>query len=117
MHIQRDEHSRKLCYPVIGLKLEESVERLQITYRLTTNTRKVSSVSEKSPIDEHPLNYDEYSSPFDICTASYIPIDRGNPLVKCSLFSATFLPKFKGQYVVLQKQLKLEKNLLILEFH
>ncbi|CAF5054055.1 unnamed protein product, partial [Rotaria sp. Silwood1] len=44
MHIQRDEHSRKLCYPVIGLKLEESVERLQITYRLTTNTRKVSSV-------------------------------------------------------------------------
>ncbi|CAF3894359.1 unnamed protein product [Rotaria sp. Silwood1] len=72
MHIQRDEHSRKLCYPVIGLKLEESVERLQITYRLTTNTRRVLNVCEKNPIDEHALNYDEYN-PFNNCAASNVP--------------------------------------------
>ncbi|CAF1508557.1 unnamed protein product [Rotaria sp. Silwood1] len=35
-------------------------------------TRKVLSVREKNPIDEHPLNYDEYN-PFNICAASYVP--------------------------------------------
>ncbi|CAF5087225.1 unnamed protein product, partial [Rotaria sp. Silwood1] len=36
-------------------------------------TRRVLNVCEKNPIDEHPLNYDEHNSPFDICAASYIP--------------------------------------------
>ncbi|CAF1293554.1 unnamed protein product [Rotaria sp. Silwood1] len=35
-------------------------------------TRKVLSVREKNPIDEHPLNYDEYN-PFNICAASNVP--------------------------------------------
>lgn len=33
------------------------------------------SVCEKNPVDEQPLNYDEYN-PFDICAASYVPIYR-----------------------------------------
>ncbi|CAF3897360.1 unnamed protein product [Rotaria sp. Silwood1] len=35
-------------------------------------TRKVLSVREKNPIDEHSLNYDEYN-PFNICAASNVP--------------------------------------------
>ncbi|CAF0761564.1 unnamed protein product [Rotaria sp. Silwood1] len=36
------------------------------------DTRRVLNVCEKNPIDEHPLNYDEYS-PFNICAASNVP--------------------------------------------
>ncbi|CAF5119982.1 unnamed protein product, partial [Rotaria sp. Silwood1] len=35
-------------------------------------TRRVLNVCEKNPIDEHPLNYDEYN-PFNICAASNLP--------------------------------------------
>ncbi|CAF1291498.1 unnamed protein product [Rotaria sp. Silwood1] len=35
-------------------------------------TRRVLSVCEKNPIDEHPLNYDGYNL-FNICAASYVP--------------------------------------------
>ncbi|CAF1543399.1 unnamed protein product, partial [Rotaria sordida] len=35
--------------------------------------RKILSVCEKNPIDEHPLKYNEYNL-FDICAASYVPI-------------------------------------------
>ncbi|CAF5135060.1 unnamed protein product, partial [Rotaria sp. Silwood1] len=35
-------------------------------------TRRVLNVREKNPIDEHPLNYDEYY-PFKIFAASNVP--------------------------------------------
>ncbi|CAF3713047.1 unnamed protein product [Rotaria sp. Silwood1] len=38
----------------------------------TPDTRRVLNVCEKNPIDEHPLNYDEYN-PFNICAASNVP--------------------------------------------
>ncbi|CAF3420603.1 unnamed protein product [Rotaria sp. Silwood2] len=74
-------------------------------------TRKVLSVCEKNPVDEHPLNYDEYN-PFDICAASYVPIYRGNPLVKCPLSGAAYLPEFKGQLCRVTKATEIGKESL-----
>ncbi|CAF4864256.1 unnamed protein product, partial [Rotaria sp. Silwood1] len=74
-------------------------------------TRKLLSVCEKNPVDEHPLNYDEYN-PFDICAASYVPIYRGNPLVKCPLSGAAYLPEFKGQLCRVTKATEIGKESL-----
>ncbi|CAF4267625.1 unnamed protein product [Rotaria socialis] len=46
-------------------------------FGVAQQTRIVGSVCEKNPVDEHPLNYDEYN-PFDICAASYVLIYRYN---------------------------------------
>ncbi|CAF1625968.1 unnamed protein product [Adineta ricciae] len=74
-------------------------------------TRKILSVCEKNPVDEQPLNYDEYN-PFDICAASYVPIYRGNPLVKCPLSGAAYLPEFKGQLCRVTKATEIGKESL-----
>ncbi|ESN99870.1 hypothetical protein HELRODRAFT_101473 [Helobdella robusta] len=59
-------------------------------------TRKILAACEKTPTDAHELKYDEHN-PFDICAASYVPIYRGKPVVKCPLSGACYLPQFKGQ--------------------
>ncbi len=38
--------------------------------------RKILQACDKTPVDEHQLNYDEHN-PFDICAASFVPIYRG----------------------------------------
>ncbi|XP_062572484.1 coatomer subunit alpha-like, partial [Saccostrea cucullata] len=63
---------------------------------VATQTRKILSACEKNPTDAHELKYDQHN-PFDICAASYIPIYRGKPVVKCPLSGACYLPEFKGQ--------------------
>ncbi|CAF3824980.1 unnamed protein product, partial [Rotaria magnacalcarata] len=78
---------------------------------VSLQTRKVLNVCEKNPVDEHPLNYDEYN-PFDICAASYVPIYRGNPLVKCPLSGAAYLPEFKGQLCRVTKATEIGKESL-----
>ncbi|XP_064607662.1 coatomer subunit alpha-like [Liolophura sinensis] len=59
-------------------------------------TRKILAACEKNPVDEHELKYDQHN-PFDICAATYVPIYRGKPVVKCPLSGACYLPEFKGQ--------------------
>lgn len=51
---------------------------------------------ERTPTNSHELRYDEYN-PFDVCAASYVPIYRGKPVVKCPLSGACYLPEYKGQ--------------------
>ncbi|KAL3836986.1 hypothetical protein ACJMK2_022379 [Sinanodonta woodiana] len=63
---------------------------------VATQTRKILAACEKNPIDEHELKYDQHN-PFDICAATYTPIYRGKPVVKCPLSGACYLPEFKGQ--------------------
>lgn len=78
---------------------------------VSQQTRKVLSVCEKNPHDEHQLNYDEYN-PFDICAASYVPIYRGNPVCKCPLSGAAYLPEFKGQLCRVTKATEIGKESL-----
>ncbi|CAH1774502.1 unnamed protein product [Owenia fusiformis] len=59
-------------------------------------TRKILVACEKNPTDSHELKYDQHN-PFDICAASYTPIYKGKPVVKCPLSGACYLPEFKGQ--------------------
>nr|XP_011420529.2 coatomer subunit alpha [Crassostrea gigas] len=63
---------------------------------VATQTRKILSACEKTPTDAHELKYDQHN-PFDICAASYVPIYRGKPVVKCPLSGACYQPEFKGQ--------------------
>ncbi|CAF4200284.1 unnamed protein product, partial [Adineta steineri] len=81
------------------------------TPEVAQQTRKVLSVCEKNPIDEQPMNYDEYN-PFDICAASYVPIYRGNPVVKCPLSGAAYLPEYKGQLCRVTKATEIGKESL-----
>jgi len=74
-------------------------------------TRKVLSVCEKNPVDEQPMNYDEYN-PFDICAASFVPIYRGNPVTKCPLSGAAYLPPYKGQLCRVTKSTEIGKESL-----
>lgn len=59
-------------------------------------TRKILAACEKNPSDQHELKYDQHN-PFDICAASYVPIYRGKPVVKCPMSGACYMPEFKGQ--------------------
>ncbi|XP_048236489.1 coatomer subunit alpha-like [Haliotis cracherodii] len=63
---------------------------------VATQTRKILAACEKNPVDEHELKYDQHN-PFDICGATFVPIYRGKPVVKCPLSGACYMPEFKGQ--------------------
>lgn len=63
---------------------------------IAQQTRKILAACEKTPTDTHELKYDQHN-PFDICAATYTPIYRGKPVVKCPLSGACYQPEFKGQ--------------------
>lgn len=54
-------------------------------------TRKVLQACEKTPSDAHQLAYDAHN-PFSVCAATYRPIYRGKPSVKCPLCGAIYMP-------------------------
>jgi len=63
---------------------------------IAQTTRKILAACEKTPTDAYDLKYDEHN-PFDVCAATFTPIYRGKPVVKCPLSGACYLPEFKGQ--------------------
>ncbi|XP_067949452.1 coatomer subunit alpha-like isoform X2 [Watersipora subatra] len=63
---------------------------------MAKQTRTILQHCERTPTDAHELKYDQHN-PFDICAASYTPIYRGKPVVKCPLSGACYLPEYKGQ--------------------
>jgi len=72
-------------------------------------TRKILAACEKNPVDAHQLLYDEHN-PFDICAASYRPIYRGKPVVKCPLSNACYLPEYKGEVCRVTKVTEIGKD-------
>ena len=74
-------------------------------------TRRVLAACEKTPTNAVELKYDEYN-PFDICAASYVPIYRGKPVVKCPLSGACYLPEFKGQLCRVSKATEIGKDVI-----
>lgn len=76
------------------------------TPEVALQTRKVLAACERTPVNAHELRYDEYN-PFDICAASYLPIYRGKPVVKCPLSGAAYMPDYKGQLCRVTKATKI----------
>ncbi|KAH9509800.1 hypothetical protein Btru_045233 [Bulinus truncatus] len=76
---------------------------------IAQQTRKILAACEKTPIDEHTLKYDQHN-PFDICAATYVPIYRGKPVVRCPLSGACYLPEFKGQVCRVTKATEIGKD-------
>ncbi|XP_041377788.1 coatomer subunit alpha-like [Gigantopelta aegis] len=76
---------------------------------VATQTRKILAACEKSSTDEHELKYDQHN-PFDICAATYTPIYRGKPVVRCPLSGACYLPEFKGQICRVTKVTEIGKD-------
>jgi coatomer protein complex subunit alpha (xenin) len=72
-------------------------------------TRKILAACERTPTDAHDLKYDEHN-PFDICAATYTPIYRGKPVVKCPLSGTCYLPEFKGQLCRVTKATEIGKD-------
>ncbi|KAL8592535.1 hypothetical protein ACOMHN_030220 [Nucella lapillus] len=72
-------------------------------------TRKILVACEKNPTDEHELKYDQHN-PFDVCAASFVPIYRGKPVVKCPLSGACYLPEYKGETCRITKATEIGKD-------
>jgi coatomer subunit alpha len=53
------------------------------------------AAGDRNPRDAVEISYDEFTE-FEICAASYTPIYKGSPSVRCPFTDATFLPEFKG---------------------
>ncbi|CAL8128781.1 unnamed protein product [Orchesella dallaii] len=62
---------------------------------MAQQTKKILQLSEKNPVDEHPMEYHEHN-PFSVCATTYKPIYRGKEEMKCPFCRATYLPQFKG---------------------
>ncbi|XP_034935334.1 coatomer subunit alpha-like [Chelonus insularis] len=56
--------------------------------------RKILQACDKNAVDEHEMKYDQYN-PFSLCAATYTPIYKGKPEVKCPLCGASYHPQFK----------------------
>jgi len=64
--------------------------------KIVSQARQKIAAGERNPINSVTIAYDEFT-PFDICAATYTPIYRGSPLVRCPYTDAAFQPQFKGQ--------------------
>ncbi|KAK2187376.1 hypothetical protein NP493_168g04047 [Ridgeia piscesae] len=76
---------------------------------VSQQTRKILAACEKNPTDAHELKYDQHN-PFDICAATYTPIYRGKPVVKCPLSGTCYQPDFKGEVCRVTKVTEIGKD-------
>jgi coatomer protein complex subunit alpha (xenin) len=53
------------------------------------------AAGDRNPRDAVEITYDEFTE-FEICAASYTPIYKGSPSVRCPFTDAAFLAEFKG---------------------
>jgi coatomer protein complex subunit alpha (xenin) len=72
-------------------------------------TRKILAACERTPTNACEIRYDEYN-PFDVCSASYVPIYRGKPVVKCPLSGACYMPEYKGELCRVTKATEIGKD-------
>ncbi|XP_065347768.1 coatomer subunit alpha [Cloeon dipterum] len=63
---------------------------------VAATVRKILQVCDKTPTDEHELEYDQHN-PFQLCGYSHKPIYQGTPEVVCPLCHASYFPQFAGR--------------------
>jgi coatomer subunit alpha len=64
--------------------------------KIAAQARQRIAAGDRNPRDTVEIDYDEFT-PFEICAASYVPIYRGSPSVRCPYTDAAFKPEFKGK--------------------
>ncbi|KAI0301648.1 coatomer subunit alpha-2 [Multifurca ochricompacta] len=63
--------------------------------KIVSLARQRIAAGDRNPRDTVDISYDEFTE-FEICAASYTPIYKGSPSVRCPYTDAAFLPEFKG---------------------
>ncbi|KAI0035489.1 coatomer subunit alpha-2 [Vararia minispora EC-137] len=63
--------------------------------RVAAQARQRIAAGDRNPHDAIEVDYDEFT-PFEVCAASFVPIYRGQPAIRCPYTHAAFKPEFKG---------------------
>ncbi|ESK90725.1 coatomer alpha subunit [Moniliophthora roreri MCA 2997] len=63
--------------------------------KIVAQARTRIAAGERNPVNAVEISYDEFT-PFEICAATYTPIYRGSPSVRCPYTNAAYLPQYKG---------------------
>lgn len=61
-----------------------------------TKARQRIAAGDRNPRDAVEISYDEFTE-FEICAASFTPIYKGSPAVRCPYTNAAYHPQYKGQ--------------------
>ncbi|THH00976.1 hypothetical protein EW026_g1619 [Hermanssonia centrifuga] len=64
--------------------------------KIVAQARQRIAAGDRNPRNAIEIAYDEFTE-FVVCAASYTPIYKGSPSVRCPYTDAAYLPEFKGQ--------------------
>ncbi|KAL4072497.1 coatomer WD associated region-domain-containing protein [Scleroderma yunnanense] len=64
--------------------------------KIISQARQRIAAGDRNPRDAVEISYDEFTE-FDICAATYTPIYKKSPSVRCPYTDAAYLPDFKGK--------------------
>ncbi|KAK0449697.1 coatomer WD associated region-domain-containing protein [Desarmillaria tabescens] len=64
--------------------------------KIVAQARQRIAAADRNPRNAVEITYDEFT-PFEICAATYTPIYKGSPSVRCPYTDAAYLPQFKGK--------------------
>ncbi|EKM58105.1 uncharacterized protein PHACADRAFT_252139 [Phanerochaete carnosa HHB-10118-sp] len=63
--------------------------------KIVAQARQRIAAGDRNPRNAVEISYDEFTE-FEICAASYTPIYKGSPAVRCPYTDAAYLPEYKG---------------------
>jgi coatomer protein complex subunit alpha (xenin) len=64
--------------------------------KIVAQARQRIAAGDRNPTNAVSIAYDEFTE-FEICAASYTPIYKGSPSVRCPYTDGAYLPEFKGK--------------------
>ncbi|EMD35514.1 hypothetical protein CERSUDRAFT_116253 [Gelatoporia subvermispora B] len=64
--------------------------------KIVAQARQRIAAGDRNPRNAVDITYDEFTE-FEICAASFTPIYKGSPTVRCPYTNAAFLPEFNGK--------------------
>ncbi|PBK79932.1 hypothetical protein ARMGADRAFT_100081 [Armillaria gallica] len=64
--------------------------------KIVAQARQRIAAGDRNPRNAVEITYDEFT-PFEICAATYTPIYKGSPSVRCPYTDAAYLPEFKAK--------------------
>jgi coatomer protein complex subunit alpha (xenin) len=77
-------------------KLARRLLDLKPDPKIVAQARQRIAAGDRNPRNTVEVSYDEFTE-FEICAATYTPIYKGSPSVRCPYTDAAFLPEFKGK--------------------
>ncbi|GJE94788.1 coatomer subunit alpha-2 [Phanerochaete sordida] len=63
--------------------------------KIVAQARQRIAAGDRNPRNAVEITYDEFTE-FEVCAASYTPIYKGSPAVRCPYTDAAYLPQYKG---------------------